>query len=392
MPLFFLVVVAAILVWLLLIVSIVGAVYAVFIGVFLFFSHAAFLAYVRGSAVRLGPDQFPDLHARVQDLASQAGIRKVPEAYLLQAGGALNAFATKFLRSKIIVLYSDLLEACGENSHARDMIIGHELGHIRAGHLNGMWFLVPGFFIPFLGAACSRAREYTCDRYGLALSGDKGGALTGLAILAAGGDYGHRVNLQALARQKNELNTGWMTIGKWLKGHPPLCDRVAALEPQLATGLGNLSQGPIRASLLIALLIAAWLGALVWFAVKGLPLWRKSLENAKTHPVAAGGAPAPAPTVADVSAARQTVEKDIAALAKLAEEFRGTSGKYPADVEALYGFWRTSRAGSPEPTDPFTGYWYDYEPNGDQFVVWSNGPDGQVGTFDDIQVFGGAKS
>src|SRR6185369_3347343 len=133
-PLLVLVVLAAIVIWILLALSLVGMGYAVLIGAFLFLGHVTFVAHLRGSAVRLGPDQFPDLHRRVEELSGRAGLARAPDAYLLQAGGALNALATKFLRSRFIVLYSDLLEACGENASARDMIIGHELGHIRAGH------------------------------------------------------------------------------------------------------------------------------------------------------------------------------------------------------------------------------------------------------------------
>ena len=221
-PLRVLLVFVSLAIWGLIILSIVGLIYALAIGVFIFFVHLMFVAHVRGSAVRLGPDQFPELYQRVQKLSAKAGLRKAPDAYLMQAGGTLNAFATKFLRSKMIILYSDLLDACGENLAARDMIIGHELGHIKAGHLNWTWLQTPGSFVPFLGAAYSRAREYTCDRYGAALCGDKRGALVGLAILSAGRKRGPKVNLQALVQQKNDMNSGWLILAGWLMGHPPL--------------------------------------------------------------------------------------------------------------------------------------------------------------------------
>ena len=46
-------------VWILAAVSIIGLAYAAFLGAFFFVAHAAFVAHVRGSAVKLGPDQFP---------------------------------------------------------------------------------------------------------------------------------------------------------------------------------------------------------------------------------------------------------------------------------------------------------------------------------------------
>src|SRR5262249_33428934 len=155
--------------------------------------------------IRLGPDQFPDLHASVETMAKRMGFEKTPEAYLMQQGGALNALATKFFKSNMIVLFSDLIEACGENTAAQDMIVAHELGHLKEGHLKWHWFLLPGLLCPFLGQALSRAREYTCDRYGLAGAGDKKGGLIGLTILAAGAERGPQVNLKAMALQVERL-------------------------------------------------------------------------------------------------------------------------------------------------------------------------------------------
>jgi hypothetical protein len=80
-----------------------------------------------------------------------------PAASLMLAGGSLNALATRFLGSDFIVLFSDLLEACGDNAAARDFIIAHELGHLRAGHLRWRRLLAPGMVVPFLGSAYSRA-------------------------------------------------------------------------------------------------------------------------------------------------------------------------------------------------------------------------------------------
>ena len=189
-PLFIIVVIISALIWLGLIFSIVGIIYAVILALFFFISHLLFITYIRGNAVKLGPDQFPDLYQRVIQLSERTGLYEIPDIYIMQAGGTLNALAIKFFRSKIIVLYTDLLEACGSNKSARDMIIGHEIGHIKAGHLKWLWFIFPAMLVPFLGSAYSRAREYTCDRYGAALCDDKTDALLGLTILAAGGKVG----------------------------------------------------------------------------------------------------------------------------------------------------------------------------------------------------------
>ena len=385
LPLLALVAVSAAAIWALLFLSLIGFVYAFFIGLFLFLTHLGFVAYVRGSAVRLGPDQFPEIHTRVHDLCARAGIEKVPEAYLMQAGGTLNALATKFLRSRMIVLFSDLLEACGANTTARDMVIGHELGHIKAGHLQWSWLLFPGMLVPFLGTTYSRAREYTCDRYGAALCGDPKGALLGLAILAAGGAHGPRVNLAAFTRQREQLDTGFMTLAKWLGTHPPLCDRVAALEPSLAAGVKPYFKGPLRvvAGVVVVFLVGA-IGAGV-FVAKLVPKFREVMEAAQagqtdTRP----SRPTPA------AGARQQVETELADLAEVAREYRRENEAFPADYDALLAAWKASRGGARVPVDAFDGQAYGYILEGNSFLLWSAGPDGESGTDDDISADSGS--
>jgi Zn-dependent protease with chaperone function len=261
-----------------LLISVVGIVYALGFALFFFVAHAILMAHVRGSAVRLGPNQFPELHRRVLEIARRLGMDDVPDAYLMQAGGALNAFATRFLGLEVIVLYSDLLEACGDNEAARDMIIAHELGHLKAGHLRLRWLIAPAMLVPFLGTALSRAREYTSDRFGLAGAGDRSGALLGLAVLAAGGRHAPAVNRQALALQRADLNTGWLTIGEWLGTHPPLAKRLAALEPALVEGAEVPVAGRLRAAAIVGgflLVIVVGLG----FLFRAIPAYVREVQR-----------------------------------------------------------------------------------------------------------------
>lgn len=380
-PLLALVAVSAAGVWALLFLSLIGFVYALLIGLFLFFGHLGFVAYVRGSGVRLGPNQFPDLYRRVQELSARAGIEETPDAYLMQAGGTLNALATKFLGSRMIVLFSDLLEACGDNTAARDMVIGHELGHIKAGHLQWSWLLFPGMLVPFVGGTYSRAREYTCDRYGAALCGDPKGALLGLAILAAGRVHGPRVNLEALTRQREQLDTGFMTLARWLGTHPPLCDRVAALDPSLAAGVKPYFKGPLRvvAGAAVAFMVGA-VGAGV-FVVKLMPKFRDVMAEAQAQQLGVRTSRPNPP-----AGARRQVETDLAELAKVAREYRRENGAFPADSNALAAAWKAARDGVTALVDPFDGNSYGYVLEEDSFLLWSAGPDGESGTQDDISV------
>src|SRR5262245_45566272 len=233
-PLRWLIVLAALGIWIALAVSLIGIAYVIALGAVFFFAHVGFITHLRGNGVRLGPDQMPDLYRRVQELSARLGMHHAPDAYVIQAGGTLNALATRFLGKNFIVLYSDLLDACGDDDAARDFIVAHELGHLAAGHLSWRWFLLPGLALPFVGTAYSRACEYTSDRYGMAVASNRESALNGLCILAAGGKHGPGINRRALVAQRRDLATPWMKIGQWLGTHPPISHRLEALEPSLA--------------------------------------------------------------------------------------------------------------------------------------------------------------
>ena len=110
------------------------------------------------------------------------------------------------------------------------MIIAHELGHIHAGHLKWRWLIAPALIFPFLGPALSRAREFTCDRYGLVGARTREGAQQGLIVLAAGGRMAPHVNRRAFIEQQSEVGGFWMSFANLLASHPPLTRRVAALE------------------------------------------------------------------------------------------------------------------------------------------------------------------
>lgn len=331
--------------------------------------HIVMVAAIRGSAIRLGPDQFPELHARVDQLARRFGLHRTPDVYLMQQDGALNAFATRFVRTHMIVLLSDLLEACGDNTAARDMIIGHELGHIRAGHLRGRWLLLPAAFIPFLGSALSQAREYTCDRYGCAAAQDREGALLGLAILSAGGKYGPLVNREAFVRQRADLRSAWMVVGEWLGSHPPLSKRVRALAPELAAA----DSAPARtAKRALQVAFAALVVIVVGAAATSAYLPRAGVNGSRSlrPPVAAD--------------AEQQVGRDLAQLKSFIEAERRQGRPLPWDAWELYERWEAAHPDDDSPEDPFSGYWYDYESRGDRYRIWSSGPDGTGDTADDI--------
>jgi Zn-dependent protease with chaperone function len=380
-PLLVVTAIVAAIVWLLLIVSGIGIVYILMIALFFGLMHLILVGNLRGSAVRLGPQQFPELYETISTLSRRMGMR-TPEAYLMQAGGDLNAFATRFVRANIIVLYSDLLAACGDNTAARDMIIAHELGHLKCGHVRWHWFLLPATFIPFLGSALSRAREYTCDRYGVAGAGDRDGAAMGLTILASGGAYASQVNKVELVRQRETvLRSGLMTLAEWFGTHPPLSKRIAKVHPALAGNELLSGSGPLLAG---AFVFGAPLAlALVVWQVGNTELvksFRAALDSTAVVRDTSNVEEPPyvAPPDAEVRA-----RTDIARIAAFVHEER-TRGSLPWNLTDLKERMEVGFR-SEFPVDPFDGSDYGYDQRGEHFVVWSSGADQKSWTADDIR-------
>lgn len=184
-----------------------------------------FVARIRRDAVRIGEKQFPDVYAIVKSMAAEMGLPKVPAVYLLQAGGALNAFATKFLSRDFVVVYSDVFELAYEQGEdALRFILAHELGHLHRKHLRGRWKILPGFLIPFLGMAYFRACEYTCDRYGKAYGRPSGSQ--GLLLLGAGKALCGKVDEEELMKQREDENEFFMWLAEINATHPSLPRRI----------------------------------------------------------------------------------------------------------------------------------------------------------------------
>ncbi|WP_332691595.1 M48 family metallopeptidase [Bosea sp. (in: a-proteobacteria)] len=171
---------------------------------FSYWARALTRAYMIGHFVMVGPDQFPHLHRMVEEGARALGLREIPTTFVYNSSGVMNAMALRLVgRQRYIWLTSALLDA--DTDEQVRFVIGHELGHHVAGHLDEPWSYLrfPGHFIPFLGAAYSRGRELTCDRIGALVARDLRASRSALQMLACGSA---RLNAQmnADAFQKQE--------------------------------------------------------------------------------------------------------------------------------------------------------------------------------------------
>jgi len=227
--LFAIALVISLLAWLAIVAGTFGValIYVVFGYVFYLFAQSAFISYLRGHAAQITAEQFPDLHQRIAQAAARLGVDPVPDAYLLHGNGAFNAFATRFRGRHFIVLLSDVVDALESEPGALDFYIGHELGHILRKHLVWGPLLFPASVLPLLGAAYSRAREYTCDRHGLACCASPELAAKGIAALAAGGHRWKTLDPVKYAGQAQASGGFWMSFHELTGSYPWLVKRMA---------------------------------------------------------------------------------------------------------------------------------------------------------------------
>lgn len=200
-------------------------VYGILTILYLFFRFVVMIGHLKGNAIKLSRTQFPDIFQIAEKQSKQLGLSYVPDVYIMQSGGILNAFATKFMGNSYIVLYSEIVESAIEQDKTiLEFIIGHELGHIKRNHMLKNLLLFPSYIIPFLGAAYSRACEYTSDNIGRFLS--PAGAKGGLLLLASGKTLYKKVNLQEFISQDN--SGGFLCwFAEKASSHPNLTKRLA---------------------------------------------------------------------------------------------------------------------------------------------------------------------
>jgi Zn-dependent protease with chaperone function/type II secretory pathway pseudopilin PulG len=188
---------------------------------------AFFAAHVRGNGLKVSRAQLPHVYAAASHAAEVLGI-PMPEVYVVQFGRVREAFVRLFVRSRICVLSSALVEDCG-NGPELDMAVGAELARFKFHHIAWRFWLFPAMVLPIIYPAYRRAAQYTADRCGSQVCGDWQAARRALLILAAGGRQGRKVNPDVYAGQVAACGGFWMTLRHLLSGHPALSWRVSEL-------------------------------------------------------------------------------------------------------------------------------------------------------------------
>jgi Zn-dependent protease with chaperone function len=199
----------------------------------------SFKARIYGYSVKVNINQYPEIHHIATEFSQRLRLIETPDIFICNRNGIVNAIAKRVFSKKYVLLNSSLVDLmlATKNSKALSMIIGHELGHHAAGHTS-FWknlFLAPASIIPFLGAAYSRACEFTADRIGFVLSDNLIESQNALIALALGSErLTPTVNVSEFCAQENEVPEFIGFIQKIFSFYPRTTKRVLEI-----TSFGN---------------------------------------------------------------------------------------------------------------------------------------------------------
>lgn len=257
-------------------VSIIGIAIAVGLLAVMLYLNIMMLGSIRGNGIRLHENQFSDVYSRVVSLSSEMGLKKVPDVFIVQSEGALNAFATRFLGRDMVVIYSEVFELARQGGEAElDFIIAHELSHIKRRHVWKNILVIPANFIPFLSQAYSRSCEYTCDREAAYYTKNGIAAKRALTILGVGKDLYDEVNEQAYLEQIQSESNVAVWLSEVLSTHPRLPKRIQAVgrfmgvegTPFYVSNNGKIALG---ATLLFGGMFGVYISSILLFSIGGL--------------------------------------------------------------------------------------------------------------------------
>jgi Zn-dependent protease with chaperone function len=164
-----------------LVVTIYGALIAVAGAIANVFLRRRARALLAASALRIGPRQFPEIHASATGFARRLGLAETPEVFVVDAS-EVNGFAMRFGRESVIVLTDETVGAAmeGKSAGALQFVIAHELAHVALGH-HRLW---RGMLRRL--RKLSRLDEHSADRVACELVGSEAAAEDGILLLCAG--------------------------------------------------------------------------------------------------------------------------------------------------------------------------------------------------------------
>ena len=202
-----------------------------------YFVRGQLYARQRVNGVRITEDQFPEAHRMVAEAAAAFRMRQVPEAYVVLGNGVVNAYASGHGFRRYVAVNSDLFEVGGRlaDPDALRFVIGHEVGHIAAGHTS-FWRhfgISVANVIPGVGSSLGRAQEYTADNHAHEFCPE---GMQGLRVLAVGKYLYPSVDFDDIAARARTDTGFFVLLVNLLSSHPVNTFRFAALADRSRPG------------------------------------------------------------------------------------------------------------------------------------------------------------
>lgn len=197
-------------------------------------------AKARANGVKVGPDQFPELHSLYLKIARALEMEWVPELYVVNGNGVVNAYALSCnTRRNYVVLHAEIACLIERSPQVVEFVLAHELGHHKLKHVSLFRILlqiVPGFLV-LPQRALSRAQEYSADRVAVHACGT---CSSSIGLLAVGPLLEHRVNHEAfLAQAAAEERSVFVRLVHWLSSHAVNTKRLQAISQIEQFGFGR---------------------------------------------------------------------------------------------------------------------------------------------------------
>ena len=186
-------------------------------------------ARLKGGAVQITAQSWPELHAVVEECRAKLGVAET-KAYVVQ-DSAFNAFATRWGGRNFVVLNSGAVDALLRKGKIEDLkfLSGHEFGHVALGHVSFWGGAVPrlaSIIFP-LYAWYRRCQERSADRCGLWCAGNRQDAHRSIAVLAGGSEMGSRLDINTVSAQWNEVREEtWIMISRYYSEYPHTMERI----------------------------------------------------------------------------------------------------------------------------------------------------------------------
>lgn len=262
---FALLLIYSIFVYIALLFSIIGIVIAIILVIIPLFFFFLSMAMIRTNGIKVTKNQFPEIYGTVEEVAAKMGMEKLPDVYIIQSMGIINAFATRFFGRNMIVLYSEIADLLIDDGKKElDFVIAHELAHIKRNHILKSLLVIPGNWIPFLAEAYSRTCEYTCDAMASHYTADLKASKNALLVLAAGKHLYRIVNEEEYLREASNEKGFFAWLSEKLSTHPNLPKRIYALESKFGQGYNMDFRTPTKLKVII---ISVFAGTYLLFLI-----------------------------------------------------------------------------------------------------------------------------